>query len=322
MRGQAKLSAVSSPGRKTSDAAASDAVPYAFGMLARLTAEKSSLYTEAAQQIANDMAAGLSEWLPGFTVDAGPLIEAEPGDELFENPDEYDAASILLEGQRCGTVYCDLPLSMVLVTGLLGGSTMAAGDPRPLTSIDRRVLDLVSATFIEAASSTLLIGPGAAIDRSRDGAFAASDDAAPEARIGFSFRVHGAGGAGEVVLGLELWALQKFSDIIDTRLSGRRAAAPTGINPHVASALQPVPVPFTVGLGRVSLKASEVVGLREGDVIRTRKSVDSDVIASVDNVELFVVRLGQRGRQLTAEILSPLDPSRPFDRSFARTATS
>ncbi len=307
----------------------SEAIPYSFGKSAHLTTEKSALYTEAAHQIASDMSEQLTDWLQGFTVEAGSLIEAEPGDELHDRVDDFDEATILgnldTSGpERCGSVLTEFSLGLTLTAGLLGGSTMASGEPRPLTSIERRVLDLVSVNFVEVAARTLLIGQGGlngnplVIDRSRDGAFAASDDDAPSARVGFSFRIQGPGGSGLMILGIDVWALQKFSDTIDVRLSGRRAAIPTVVNPLTAAALGSVPIPFAVGLGRINLTAREVVGLQEGDVIRTRQSVDADVIASVDAVDLFIVRLGQRGQTLTAEILASIDSFGSIDRSTVR----
>ncbi len=298
--------AVTAPNQDDPVADPTAPVVYSFGQSAHLTAEKTALYQEAADQIAFDVAVGLADWLTGFSVQADPLIEAGAGHELVDVIDDYDEASILLNAQGAGTLSTELPLALALVTGLLGGSSMPAGDPRPLTSIERRVLDLVLQTVIQAAAKTLLIRGDMVVDRSRNGAFAANEHDNPEARIGFAFRIQGPGGGGQVVVGLELWALQDFSDVIDGRLTGRRTVMPVSADPHTAAALQPVPIPLSIGLERVHLTAREVVGLRKGDVIRTRHAVDADAIASVGNVDLFVVRLGQSGRRLTAEVIAPL----------------
>jgi flagellar motor switch protein FliM len=111
------------------------------------------------------------------------------------------------------------------------------------------------------------------------------------------------------VLAFDLWVLQTFSDVIDTRLSGRRTSLVAASDPATRAALASVPLPFTVGLGRISLTAQQVVELREGDVVRTGQPVDSDMIAAVDGVELFLVRLGQSNHRLTAEVLAPIAQS-------------
>ncbi len=298
--------AVTAPNQDDPAADPTAPVVYSFGQSAHLTAEKTALYQEAADQIAFDVAVGLADWLSGFSVQADPLIEAGAGEELVDVIDDFDEASVLLNAQSSGTISTELPLALALVTGLLGGPSMPPGDPRPLTSIERRVLDLVLKTVIDAATKTLLIPGEVLVDRSKNGAFAANEHDSPEARIGFAFRIQGPGGAGQIVVGLELWALQEFSDVIDGRLTGRRAVLPVSADPHTAAALHPVPVPLSVGLERVHLTAREVVGLRAGDVIRTRHAVDADAIASVGTVDLFVVRLGQSGRRLTAEVIAPL----------------
>lgn len=283
--------------------------PYSFGTSAHLTTEKAALYTDAARQVASDMAARLSEWLLGFTVEVGPLLEIMPGEDAHDRIEDFDASLILAKSQSSGTVLTEQSLALALVTGLMGGAAMSAGDPRALTSIEKRVLDLVTNDFVQVAASTLLIDFPLEIDRKRMEAFAASNDDQPEARVGFSFRIHGPGGGGEIVLAFDLWVLQTFSDVIDTRLSGRRRSLTTTSDPATQAALTSVPLPFTVGLGRISLTAQQVVELREGDVVRTGQPVDSDMIAAVDGVELFFVRLGQSNHRLTAEVLAPIAQS-------------
>lgn len=281
-------------------------VPYSFGRSAHLTSEKSSLYQEAAGEIARGAAAVLDDWLPGFTVDAEPIIEAEAGQELVEDIAEFDVVEIVGVFGECGSVVVELPLAITLVSGLLGGTSMPAGEPRPLTSIEVRVLDLLTSQLLEQTASTLLV-TDTHINRSVDEGFAAAHDEDPEARIGFALRLHGLGGDGLMTFGFELSALQEFSDLVDRRLSGRRTAEPVRTNPEMAAALQPVPIPLTVGFGRVELTAREVVGLCAGDVIRTRQAVTDDLVASVGDTRLFAVRLGQRGTRLVAELLAPIE---------------
>lgn len=287
------------------------AVPYSFGQSAHLTAEKSALYREAASQIATDLSKALSDTLVGFAVEAGALIEADAGQDVVDETTAYDIASVRFDRRTCATVITELPLALTLVTGMLGGSGFPAGEPRPLTPIERRVLDLLGQTCIDIARDTLLIDDELRLDRSRDGAFAAADSDEPEARIGFSFGVTGPNGGGRLILAFDIVTIQQFSDVIDARLSGRRVVAPVLANPQTSAALQPVPVAFSVGMGQISLTARDITGLQVGDVIRTRLPVDSDLIASVGDVDLYGVQLGQAGKQLTAHITNELGQSGP-----------
>jgi hypothetical protein len=293
------------------------ATPYSFGQSAHLTAEKSALYKEAATQIATDLSKALNDTLTGFAVEAGALIEADAGHDVVDDAAGYDTASVRFDHRTCATVITELPLALTLVTGMLGGAGFPAGDPRPLTSIERRVLDLLGQRFIDIACDTLLIDDELQVDRSRDGAFAAADDDETDARIGFSFGVTGPNGGGRLILTFDLVTLQQFSDVIDARLSGRRVVVPVMANPQTATALEPVPVAFSVGMGQISLTARDIVELRVGDVIRTRLPVDSDLVASVGDVDLFGVQLGQSGRQLTAHITHELGHAGPHE--HART---
>lgn len=282
-----------------------------------MTAEKADLYREAASQIAGDLTRSVNESLPGFVVEAGKLIEVEEGGQVVEDPDAFDVASVRSGHMACASVLTELSLGLTLVTGMLGGGSMPPGPARTLTAIERRVLDLLSQQFIETALPTLLVDEDLAVDRSRDGAFNASDGDETSASIGFSFRLQGPSGGGRLILAFHLSTIQEFSDAIDARLSGRRAAPQVTANPFTAEALQPVPIPFSVGLGHVELTARQLVELQVGDVIRTGLPVESDLLASVGGVDLYGVRLGQNGKALTAQIASMSKPSNPT--AHART---
>lgn len=294
--------------------------PYSFGQSSQLTAEQVALYNEAASQIATDISSTLAESLPGFVVEAGALVEAPAGDDVVENIDAFDTASVRTGHSLSATVVTELSLALTLVTAMLGGSGIPPGEARKLTGIERRVLDLLGQVFIDTTRDTLLISDDLKVDRSRDGAFAAGDDEETAARICFTFGIKGPAGGGRLILAFDLTTIQEFSDAIDARLSGRRAVAEVVTNPQTAAALQPVPIPFTVGLGRVSLSARQLVELQVGDVIKTSLPVASDLVASVGEVDLFAVRLGQQGQALTAHITTASSSNGPL--AQARTVAS
>ncbi len=277
----------------TTDAATAGALdvrPYSFGQSSHLTAEKVALYNEAAAQVAGDISRTLADSLTGFTVEPGALIEVEAGDEIVEGIESFDTASVRNGRALCAGVVTELGLALTLVTAMLGGAAIPAGDPRKLTVIEQRVLDLLGQVFVDTARETLLINDELNVDRSRDGAFTAADEEETAARVGFSFSMKGPGGGGRLILAFDLATIQEFSDAIDSRLSGRRTAAPVVADPQAAAALQAVPIPFSVGLGSVSLTAKQLVELEIGDVIQTSLPVASDLVASVGEIDLFGVR--------------------------------
>lgn len=294
--------------------------PYSFGQSSNLTAEKSALYKEAAEQIATDLAAALGESLPGFAVEAGSLIEASDGEPIIEDTDAFDVASVRSGHALRAEVVTEVGLGLTLVTAMLGGGGIPPGEARKLTLIERRVLDLLGQLFIDTTKTTLLINEELNVDRSRDGAFTASDDDETAARIGFTFGLQGPGGGGRLILAFDISTIQEFSDAIDARLSGRRNVQVVASNPQTEAALRPVPITFSVGLGSVSLTARQLVELEVGDVIRTSLPVDSELVASVGDVDMFGVRLGQEGQTLAAHITSASDPSGSL--AHARTVAS
>ena len=212
---------------------------------------------------------------------------------------------LTIAGVACGTLATDLELALAMVSGTLGGPARAEIDPRPLTSIEVRVFDLIGAAVLDAACRTLLI-EGVGLERSRGDGFSASDDEKPNDLIAFGLGAEVAGERRSMVLAFDMATLQRFSDVVDSRLTGRRQATPVKPSPLVARALHPVPLHLAVEVGRAELTAREVVELRSGDVIKTRVPVDADLIASAGDTDLFEVRLGQRGNKLVAEIVSSI----------------
>lgn len=296
---------------QTGSAEASAVVPFEFGLPRRLSEEKVALYSEAAQQIALDAERAIRQWVPDCSVEADPIVEIDANTGLFgseglvTDESNHDVVPLTIAGVGCGTLLTELELALAMISGTLGGPARADIDARPLTSIEVRVLDLIGAAVVEAASKTLLID-GVGLERSRRDGFRASDDEKPKDLVAFGLGVEGAGERGSIVVAFDMATLQRFSDVVDSRLTGRRKATPVQPSPLVELALHPVPLHLAVEVGRAELTAREVVELRQGDVIKTSVPVDADLIASAGDTDLFEVRLGQRGNKLVAEIVSPI----------------
>ena len=281
------------------------AQPYSFGVSSRLTAEKAALYQDAAVEIADRVGSIVKEWVPGFVVEAAPLVEADAGEDTTDGSEEFDSTAILERDVPGGFLRTEQGLALSLVNALLGGGTLPVGAARPLTSIEKRVIDLLLTPIMHAAADVLMLR-SVSIARDLNDRFVASKHDEPEPVIGFVMTFTAPVGGGRLIIELELDALELFSDAIDRRLSGRRFAQPVTHHPETASALQTVPIPLSVDLGRMVLSAGEVVGLRLGDVLRVRQPVNEPLTACVGDQELFKVRMGRRSSGLVAEVLSSL----------------
>ncbi len=279
--------------------------PYSFGVSSRLTTEKVALYQEAAREIAKRVTAVVKEWVPGFIVEAAPLVEADAGEDTADGSEAFDEVAILEHAVPGGIIRTEQGLALSLVNALLGGGTLPVGVARPLTSIEKRVIDLLLAPIVEEAADVLML-QSVSIARNLNDRFVAVKDDEPEAVIGFVMNFTAPVGGGRLIVELELSALEPFSDAIDRRLSGRRLSSPAKQHPETASALQTVPIPMSVDLGRIPLSAGEVVGLQPGDVLRIRQPVNEPLTASVGQQALFLVRMGRRGSGLVAEVLASL----------------
>ncbi len=310
------------------DVAEADAVPargpvvYEFGAPSKLSDEKLALYREAGRQIAVDIEAAIGEWVPDCSVDAEPPREVT-ADSVLVSADgtptdqaDFDVVPLTIAGVVCGTIATELRLALSLIGGALGGPPDSEIEARPLTSIEARVLDLIGAAGIEAACRTLLID-GAGIgtaewpsaptpERSRRDGFRADDDEESKDLVAFGFSVEVGGERGSLVIAFDLATLQRFSDVVDTRLAGHQRVVPVQPSPLAPLALRPVPLKFAVRVGTAELTAREVVELRAGDVIKTRVPVDAELIALAGDTALFQVKPGQRGNRLIAEIISPI----------------
>ncbi len=280
-----------------------DVMPYSFGVSARLTAEKAALYQEASSEIATRVGVLMKDWLPAFSVEAGPLLEADAGSELIEDIEEFESVVVIHDGMPAGSLLVERALALALINDLLGGGHVPVGLSRSLTTIERRVIDLLLAPMLSMAADVLLLDEPS-LGRDKSDGFVAGKDDEPEALVGFVLSFVSPSGAGRLIIELELPVLQDFSDAIDRRLSGRRFTPPSIVLPSTAAALDPVPLPLTVELGRLVITAGDVVSLEPGDVLRTRRSVDEPMSASVGDQHVFDVRMGRNGNQLVAEVIS------------------
>ena len=279
-----------------------EVIPYEFGKPKQLGGEKAAFYQEASSHLAAQVEKAIREWAPGFAVEADPLSQIQAGDEPTIDEGGFDTASLVADMTPRGMIATENSIALALIGATLGGGTKSDIEPRRLTAIEARVLDLILTAILDVACRVLLLDE-LSISRDRDKVLGGERNHSA-ARVDFNLRVDGPRGSGVVTLGLETEALERFSDAIERRVSGRQQAAAVHPSPATAAALQPVPVHLSVNVGRAKLTAREVVELRQGDVIRTRVPMDSELVASAGDTDLFEVRVGNRGDHLIAEIVS------------------
>ncbi len=274
-------------------------VVYNLGATMILPPDKRQVFEQAARQIGRNAAELLEEWLPGYTVEANDLIEVEPGGSAVENTDEFDRTGLVGRHGPSGVLLVELPLALTFITGLLGGAALPCGDPKPLTAVETRVLDLITGPLVNSAAETLLAG-SITLDRVANSGFLASSD--QTASFGFDFTINGPAGGGRLVLQLDTQAMQELSDLIDRRLSRDRQPGQSQISPAAVHALEYVPMQIGVGFGPIQLPAAHIADLRPGDVIRTGQAVGAQPSAFVGQVRLFEGTLGKIENRLVLEI--------------------
>lgn len=278
---------------------------YNLGATMILPPDKRQVFEQAAHQIGRQTADLLEEWLPGYTVETNPLIELEPGASAVDDTDEFDRTGLVGRHGPSGVLLVELPLALTFVTGLLGGAALPSGEPAPLTTVETRVLDLITGPLVNSAAETLLAG-AISLDRDANSGFLASSD--QSASFGFDFTINGPAGGGRLVLQLDTQALQELSDLIDRRLSRDRQPGHSQISPAAVQALEHVPMQIGVGFGPVQLPAAHIADLRPGDVIRTGAPVGAQPSAFVGQIRLFEGSLGKIEDRLVLEI-SDIDDS-------------
>lgn len=304
-----------------------------FGQARLLTVDRVGLFTRTAESLAEGFEEELGRWLGDVSVSVGVVEQTTLVD--LGTPGEGEGLDLAVVKSLFqvshGVVVSDLGLALAVV-GLLCGGAGGGGVPevRPLSRLEMGVFDLVLQPLVDLAVGlfdldAVELGPHVA-------SVSALPSSQPEPAVGLPFHLRVGGIEGVVTLGLTGTQLQSYSEELDRRIAGQLASKTDVPSPEIVRAVAPVEVELVAGFELLQVPARELVGLRVGDVLRTRQSVARPLIARVGGEALFHIRPAQHGQRLVAEltaevvgghtsstIVNPNGPDRPDGLSAAVT---
>ena len=274
-----------------------------FGDVRLLTAERVGLFTRTAESLAGLFGEELGRWLGDVSVVAGQveqttLVDLAGGDDGGGGVDLAVVKSLFQVSY--GVVATSLDLALGVVALLCGGVVSPAPEVRVLSRLEMGVFDLVLAPLVDLASSLFLLD-GVELS-GHVGSASGLPGGQVEPVVGVPFHVSVGGVSGVVTLGLSGSQLQAYSEELDRRIAGQLAAKSDAPSAEVVRAVAPVGVELVVGFEVLAVPARQLVGLRVGDVLRTRQSVTRPLVARVGGERLFHVRPAQHGQRLVAEL--------------------
>ena len=271
-----------------------------FGEVRLLTAERVGLFTRTAESLAGLFGEELGRWLGDVSVVAGQ-VEQTTLPDLAGVDGGVDLALVKsLFAVSHGVVASGLELALGVVALLCGGVVSPAPEVRPLSRLEAGVFDLVLAPLVDLASGLFMLD-GVELS-GHVGSASGLPAGQPEPVVGLPFHVSVGGVEGVVTLGLTGSQLQAYSEELDRRIAGQLAARSDAPSAEVVRAVAPVGVELIVGFELLAVPARQLVGLRVGDVLRTRQSVTRPLVARVGDERLFHVRPAQHGQRLVAEL--------------------
>ncbi len=283
-----------------------------------LTAGRAGLFQQAADTLGVRCADELDKWMSDFTVTA----EAVEQICLLDLGDKSSRHIIVLEcddGVARGLIAIDLDLALGLATLLLGGRPGDYVDARPLTALEAGVLEQLISPFTELIADAYRLNP-VAIEGHVSDTFLLPD-LVKEPALEIPIKIEGAELEGRFSFGLYMSTLQRFSESVDRRLAGTTGGRRYRQNSVTQRAVQPIPLDLAVGFDPMPVSARDLAGLQAGDVLRTHHPVTRDLIARVGESTLFMVKAGQLGKRLVAEVVGPAVSNGPGGQVSNRTTT-
>jgi hypothetical protein len=270
-----------------------------FGVSRLLSTERTVFFERSLEVLSEKYAEELSRWVGEAEVVAGAAIEVDNVEGLgVENRDLAVIRPVL--GTGFGLLCSDLKLALPVVELLCGGSGSPVSNERPLSRLEVGVYDLILAPLLSLLVDSFDLG-GCELGGHASGLSALGDTKGPLLGIPLQIKIGDVEGA--IIVGLPAGLLGVFVSDVDRRIAGEVAAvSDSGPCVEIVRAVRPVSVDLVAGFELLRVPATELVGLRVGDVLRTGQSVGRPLIGRVGEQRLFQVRPGARGQRLVAEV--------------------
>lgn len=264
-----------------------------------LSVERLVLFERQGVLLAECLEDELGRWLGDAVVSCGVVSQVDGFEGGgFEGCDLAVVRQVF--GSGFGVVGCELGLALAVVSALCGGPGGGVGEVRALSRLEVGVLDLVLAPLVGLMVGLFDLG-GCELGEHVSGV-SGLPEGKREPVVVFPFRVEVAGVEGGLTVGLSGSQLQSFLEGVDRRIAGQAGVGGGPPCGEIVRAVQPVCVELVAGFDVLRVPAQELVGLRVGDVIRTRQSVGRPLVARVGEERLFHFRPGAQGQRLVAEV--------------------
>jgi flagellar motor switch protein FliM len=276
-----------------------------FHEIRLLTPERSEQFERTAGVLAERLEDELARWLGEASV-MPAMMEQSVG---FTGVDIEGCDLALLKSQFAsgfGLITTDLPLALSMVSVLCGGTGGDVADIRPLSRLEVGVVDLILQPLVDLTVELFQLGSWE-LGPHVSGGGGLPPSTPGEAVVAMPFHISAAKSEGTLRVVLSSSQLQNYLDGIDRRLAGQ-SAVHTEPCVEIVRAVRPVPVELVAGFEPLRVPAKELVGLKVGDIVRTRQSVTRPLVARVGEERLFHFRPGQQGQRLVAEVTAVIGP--------------
>jgi len=214
-----------------------------------------------------------------------------------------------------GVIEVPIALGMVLAERLLGGAGSGPHPPRGLTDLEqvlvRRLLDIALQDLTAALAPLCELRPVIARMEHQPELLKASLPTDAYATMDFAVELLDAGAAAErLTIALPLAGLE---GALEAFVGSVQPAAVTEHEPAaVGDHLLDAPVEIALRFGPVTLHGSEILALREGQLVPFGHRTSTPLFIDVEGVPFLPAKPGRIGRRLACVVVDqPIDPSMP-----------
>ena len=201
----------------------------------------------------------------------------------------------------------EMPLALRLVDRLLGGGGKPReGSAETLTDLEIVILRRAMTSLVEPLSATWLdladVEFSISSMQTSPMTFQLVPPSEPVLMLHLEARIDGL--VSPLVLCVPYRSVEPIVDKLEHRhYEGHETVDPTAAG-KVREAVSGVDVELRAEAGATNLKASEVLGIKVGDVIRLRRSADKGVIVYAGDVPTYVASAGRNGNKRALKIRS------------------
>ena len=244
-------------------------------------------------------------------VDLAFTDQASYGEFIVSLPNPCSAYSFYMDPPGGYAILSIAPeLVMSVVDRAFGGKgNVLPGDPRPMTQIERNVVDkLVARVFNDLEATWESVAP----IKIEDVTFETNPEfiqvaTSSDPVVLVAFEAHSNNVSSLIQLCYPLSTLDPLLPRMGTQQKGARQTPPD--KRKNLQSLQKTRVPVIVQIARGSLPLGDIANLQKGDVIKLDTTKSEPAVIFLGNQPKFLGRPGLQRRKRAIEIISPIDAS-------------